>query len=319
MSLINPEQFMPIILEGIRWVKEKTGPSKKDLELQMSDLKQQVSFLMKERGENLAYLDYIICEILKRVQTPGNIVINANTINIYYERPNHAHVASPFFFDKQELSADLFEGEQEDFDYERPEHTCIATPRLLDKRRPWVVPFERRQEESLTSDLSYVKARADVVYRHLEVLLSCSRIAKSDFKTLFEAVERKELYYAGVYLENNDRRIAEVEIAVNWYEHHLAIVNEGAYFYINHPDWQDGASPEIYAITSRLLKTATRMGKPIYAWFSTLKKPARGREKHERTFYYCEKRVPPWATAPLERQYPIDRLQEITITTRVSG
>lgn len=319
MRLINSEQLMPIILEGIRWVRERGGPSKKDLELQMSELRKQVRFLLVTRGENLGYQNYVIRQILERVQTSGDLVINANTINIniHYESPKCMHVAGPSILDNQEPQIIFFERQQEEgLNYEDPKHTHTAVPSILDKREPWVVPFEEGQEENLISVSSCAKARVDVVYRHIEVLLCCSRITKSDFKTLYEATKREELYAAGVYLEDNDRRIAEVEIAVDWDKYRRAIAIEGAYFNTNLPDWHRSVSPLIYKITNSLLSMAVTMGKPIYAWFSTLKRPTRGVGKDEKTVYYFEKKVPPWATAPSENSTCNSKLREITVTYR---
>lgn len=36
------EQWLPIISEVISWIRENIGPSKKELKLQVSDLKKQV-------------------------------------------------------------------------------------------------------------------------------------------------------------------------------------------------------------------------------------------------------------------------------------
>ena len=39
------EQWLPVIAEGVSWVKDKFGPSKKELEVRVSDLEKQLYIL----------------------------------------------------------------------------------------------------------------------------------------------------------------------------------------------------------------------------------------------------------------------------------
>ena len=105
----NLEYLMPIILEVVHWAKDKAGASKKDLQLQMLDLREEVRALLATRGEDLAYQDFVIQEVLRRTQIPGNIEIHANTVNIYYGNPGAAYTASSHLFDGQSSRVEPFE------------------------------------------------------------------------------------------------------------------------------------------------------------------------------------------------------------------
>lgn len=156
----------------------------------------------------------------------------------------------------------------------------------------------------------------DVIRSLLAELLGYSRITNDDIKILFGAAERKELYAVGVYLENRDYRIAEIEITIDWNEYHRIQATQGPFLYVNQPDWERGVPSEICTIKKRLLDIAVNAGKPLYAWFSSLKHQFDGRNRREKIVYYFEKKVPAWAGTPNESQVYINGLQEITVTMR---
>ena len=74
------EQWLPIISEGISWVKEKLGPSKKELKIQVSDLEKQVQALVSGNTVLVNNLGLIIQAILNQLRTESNYCINADTI-----------------------------------------------------------------------------------------------------------------------------------------------------------------------------------------------------------------------------------------------
>lgn len=74
------EQWLPIISEGISWVKEKLGPSKKELKIRVSDLEKQVQALASGNTVLVNNLGLIIQAVLKQLRTDGNYYINADTI-----------------------------------------------------------------------------------------------------------------------------------------------------------------------------------------------------------------------------------------------
>lgn len=73
------EQWIPIIFESIQWVKEKMPPSKKELQLKISDLEEQVKILSYGNGMLIKNLEQIMTIIMSKLQEE-HYVINADTI-----------------------------------------------------------------------------------------------------------------------------------------------------------------------------------------------------------------------------------------------
>ena len=74
------EQWLPIISEVISWIRENIGPSKKELKLQVSDLKKQVQTLAAGNAKLIDNLEMIVREILKNLKADNNYTISADTI-----------------------------------------------------------------------------------------------------------------------------------------------------------------------------------------------------------------------------------------------
>lgn len=74
------EYWLPIILEGISWVREGLGPSKKELKIQISDLDKQVQSLAHGNEVLTNNLGLIVQAILNQLKTYSNCTINADTI-----------------------------------------------------------------------------------------------------------------------------------------------------------------------------------------------------------------------------------------------
>lgn len=89
------EQWLPIISEGISWVKEKLGLSKKELKIQVSDLEKQVQTLASGNTVLVNNLGLIIQAILKQLRTDGNYTINADTIIFIGENTGSVDVTKP--------------------------------------------------------------------------------------------------------------------------------------------------------------------------------------------------------------------------------
>ena len=89
------EQWLPIISEGISWVKEKLGPSKKELKIQVSDLEKQVQALVSGNTVLVNNLGLIIQAILNQLRTESNYCINADTIIFIGENTGPVDVTKP--------------------------------------------------------------------------------------------------------------------------------------------------------------------------------------------------------------------------------
>ena len=73
-------QWIPIISESISWVSDKLGPSKKQLNIRISDLEQQVQLLTAGNDVLTSNLNLIIQAILTQLQASNNFIINADSI-----------------------------------------------------------------------------------------------------------------------------------------------------------------------------------------------------------------------------------------------
>lgn len=100
------EQWLPIISEGISWVREKLGPSKKELKIQVADLEKQVQTLASGNTVLVNNLGLIIHEILKQLRTDSNYTINADTIVFVGENTGSVDVTKPII-SSSSISGDI--------------------------------------------------------------------------------------------------------------------------------------------------------------------------------------------------------------------
>ena len=77
--MINAE-WLPVISEGVKWVRDKMGPSKKELKLRISDLESQVSTLAYGNKELIDNMQIIITAILENLKEDNKLEINADNI-----------------------------------------------------------------------------------------------------------------------------------------------------------------------------------------------------------------------------------------------
>ena len=100
------EQWLPIISEGISWVKEKLGPSKKELKIQVSDLEKQVQALVSGNTVLVNNLGLIIQAILNQLRTESNYCINTDTIIFIGENTGSVNVTKPII-SRSSISGDV--------------------------------------------------------------------------------------------------------------------------------------------------------------------------------------------------------------------
>lgn len=77
--MINAE-WLPVISEGVKWVRDKMGPSKKELKLRISDLESQVSTLAYGNKELIDNMQIIITAILENLKEDNKLEIHADNI-----------------------------------------------------------------------------------------------------------------------------------------------------------------------------------------------------------------------------------------------
>ena len=89
------EQWLPIISEGISWVRELIGPSKKELKIQISDLEKQVETLTAGNTVLANNFGLITQAILKQLKTESSFTINSDTIVFIGENTGAVDISKP--------------------------------------------------------------------------------------------------------------------------------------------------------------------------------------------------------------------------------
>lgn len=89
------EKWLPIISEGVSWVKENLGPSKKELKIRISDLENQVQTLVSGNAVLVNNLELIMQAILKQLKTDCNYTINVDTIILVGENTGTVDISKP--------------------------------------------------------------------------------------------------------------------------------------------------------------------------------------------------------------------------------
>ena len=88
--MIN-ESWIPLITEGVSWVREILGPSKKELKLRIEDLEKQLQRLSAGNSQHSENLQLILMAILRELKDDRSFEIHAN--NIVYIGTNSGTVA----------------------------------------------------------------------------------------------------------------------------------------------------------------------------------------------------------------------------------
>lgn len=86
------EKWIPIITEGVSWVKNNLGSSKRELKVKISDLEKQVQTLVSGNIALTNCLELIVQAILKQLEMDRNYSINADTIILVGENTGSINV-----------------------------------------------------------------------------------------------------------------------------------------------------------------------------------------------------------------------------------
>ncbi len=150
--------------------------------------------------------------------------------------------------------------------------------------------------------------------------MTCANMPKRDIKKLLKAVDNKELSAVGIYIEDDDYRIAEVEFEIDWDEHQHMIGACGTHFNTDLPGWDNGVSPEAHIAAQRLVEAAKQMGKPVHSWIrvspSVRNNPARHKTVCDNLGYSYGSTVSPWKDKPITQSRNVNYLPEAKVTQR---
>lgn len=72
--------FLPIILEGVKWIKEKMKPTKQDLKLKISELEEEIKILSYGNQLLINNMELIILKIIDMLKLEKYNIINSGAI-----------------------------------------------------------------------------------------------------------------------------------------------------------------------------------------------------------------------------------------------
>lgn len=171
-----------------------------------------------------------------------------------------------------------------------------------------------------TTASTYTKSRINVIEDHFELFLRCANLKDEEIKKILISVEKHELKAVGIYILEDNARVAEVEFEVDWKEH-MEIVNvSGDMFDTDLPGWKDGTAPEAYVAVSRMVKYAKEENLGISSWIRVSDFIHQYPEEHKRVCrelgYNYGGSVEEWKFKPKEKTRKIEGLAEAKITSR---
>lgn len=171
-----------------------------------------------------------------------------------------------------------------------------------------------------TNTNTYTYTRIGVIDTQFEIFLKCTNLPRSNRKKILKAVENKELSAFGIYIVDDNSRIAEVAVKIDWDEHQKMIGIYGTHFDTDLPGWENGAAPEAYVSAQRLVIAAKKMKKPVNSWImvspSVYNNPLRHKALCKELGYLYEGSPPPWRSDPVTKEYNINFLSEATVICR---
>lgn len=153
--------------------------------------------------------------------------------------------------------------------------------------------------------------------------MTCAGMSKTDIKKFLKAVDNKELSAVGIYIEDNNYRIAEVSFEIDWDKHQQLVSTCGSHFDIDLPGWDNGVSPEAYITAQRLVKMAKQMGKTVHSWImvspTVRNNPVKHKAVCDNLGYSYGSSVSPWKNTPVTQSRNVNYLPEAKITQRSIG
>lgn len=171
-----------------------------------------------------------------------------------------------------------------------------------------------------TTTQTYTKARIDVINDHFELFLRCAGMGDDTVDKFLLSVEKHEIDEVGVYILQDEFRVAEVSFKVNWNKHIELVRVNGDIFDTEEPGWNKGVSPEAYVAVGRLVKEAKRLNTKVYSWILVADFIRSSENEHKRVCdelgYSFDSKVPSWKKEPVEDVRQIEGLSEARVIRR---
>jgi hypothetical protein len=168
-----------------------------------------------------------------------------------------------------------------------------------------------------TYTYTYTYTRAEALVDQIDALFREAGIAADRRGLVCNGVSKHWLEAVGLYLEQNDKMVYEIEASINWQAH---TEQPELSFSTNLPGWEDKGSPEAVILGKRFAATSAdqklhprywvRFAKPI------LDDPARHKDLCGKVGVSFEGHVPGWKQTPTTQSLPLQDLREIGLSVR---
>lgn len=171
-----------------------------------------------------------------------------------------------------------------------------------------------------TDTVTYTKSRINVIEDHFELFLRCGNMNDEEVEKILCAVEKHELSAVGIYIVENNYRIAEVRFEIDWDEHLELETICGNLFDTDLPGWKDGVAPEAYVAVSRLVKFAKEQKLKIRSYITVSDFIKKKEDEHKRVCdelgYNYHGNIEEWKSTPKEQTRKIEGLPEAKVRSK---
>lgn len=171
-----------------------------------------------------------------------------------------------------------------------------------------------------TNSFTYTKARIEVLEDHFQLFLKNAGMSNAQIDLMTESVLNQELEAVGIYAEDNEGRILEVEFLVDWEEHNQLVSKNGSMFNTDLPGWEDGLAPEATLAVRRLVQKARKNNWAIRSWIrvssSIRRNPSNHKAVCDKLGYQYYGTVAGWKKNPQEMSRKVLDMEEATVTQR---
>lgn len=169
-----------------------------------------------------------------------------------------------------------------------------------------------------TRSYTYTDTRIDVIEYHFQLFLRNGGMTDDEIDQMTDSILNKELEAVGIYAEDNEGRILEVEFLVDWDEHNRLVERYGFNFDTNIPGWKDKVSPEAHIAVRNLVRKANKNHWQISSWIRVASKirsnPSEYQKVADKLGYGGT--VPNWKKKPQTMSRKVQDLEEATVTQR---
>lgn len=146
-----------------------------------------------------------------------------------------------------------------------------------------------------TRTKTFAYSRSLVVLNQFALILEYADIEEGFAEKILKSVRLREIEGVGAYIAENNERVAEVELSVDWVRHSEYVESQPV-FDVRLRGWRDGVSGEVRSPIRCLSVMAEEMGAPIRIWVRFAQEIWEDSDllKLAKEEFVCRGSVPPW-------------------------